>query len=455
MPRGFSAGRRQFSSTWRFRRRGEKSLNRLLIERAKRVLMANDLGVSTKPSPALYPHQWNWDSAFIAIGLAHYDLERAKTEIRSLLAGQWRNGMIPHIIYNPASSGYFPDPHRWQIARSSDAPASILTSGITQPPMVTLAVREIVRRENRADFAREVFSALLAYHRWFHRERDPRGEGLVSIIHPWESGMDNSPRWLEILDRIKIAHRPDYQREDDTLVPSDERPTDADYDRFIFLMDLARDLNYKQQEIFANSPFVVQDVLLISILFCADDALRELAALIGAPTAEMERWLHATRDAFQTRLWDDADALYYDFDHHGGHAIRENTIAALMPLYAGLPTQEQAARLVKHLLNPEEYAPDTSTKFRVPTASKSNRYFAPRGYWRGPVWVNTNWFMIRGLERYGYTDLARAIRADTLALVERAGFHEYFDPRTGDGDGTDMFSWSAALVIDLLEDDEP
>ena len=59
------------------------------------------------------------------------------------------------------------------------------------------------------------------------------------------------------------------------------------------------------------------------------------------------------------------------------------------------------------------------------------------------------------LERYGQTDLAREIRDDTLLLVERAGFHEYFDPRTGEGDGTDMFSWTAALVIDLVEDDEP
>jgi len=430
-------------------------LKRLLLDRAKHVLAANDLGASTKPSPALYPHQWNWDSAFIAIGLAHYDLARAKTEIRSLLAGQWRNGMLPHIIYNPASSGYFPDPHRWQIARSPDAPASILTSGITQPPMVTIAVREIVRRESRADFAREVFPALLAYHRWFHRERDPRGEGLASIIHPWESGMDNSPRWLEILDQIKLEKRPDYRREDDTLIPPDERPTDADYDRFIFLMDLARDLNYNQEDIFANSPFVVQDVLLNSILFRADDALRELAVLIGEPPEQAEQWMHMTRLAFQSQLWNNDDAFFYDFDHRRRSIIRENTIAALIPLYGGLATKEQADRLVKHLMNPEEYAPDTLTAFRVPTASKSSRYFAPRGYWRGPIWVNMNWFLIRGLERYGFADLANAIRADTLALIERSGFHEYFDPRTGEGDGTDMFSWSAALVIDLEEDDEP
>ena len=131
-------------------------MNRLLVDKAKRVLTVNDLGPSTKPSPKLYPHQWNWDSAFIALGLAHYDLERAKTEIRSLLAGQWRNGMIPHIIYNPDESGYFPDPHRWQIARSPDAPASILTSGITQPPMITIAAHEIASKENQTNFPREV-----------------------------------------------------------------------------------------------------------------------------------------------------------------------------------------------------------------------------------------------------------------------------------------------------------
>jgi len=430
-------------------------LNRLLVDRARRVLAANDLGTSTKPSPALYPHQWNWDSAFIAIGLAHYDLERAKAEIRSLLVGQWRNGMIPHIIFNSDTSAYFPDPHSWQIARSSDAPASILTSGITQPPMITIAVRDIVRRENRADFAREVFRALLAYHRWFHHDRDPRGEGLVSIIHPWESGMDNSPRWLEILDQIKLEKRPTYKREDNTLVPPDERPTDADYDRFIFLMDLARNLNYNRAEIFANSPFVVQDVLLNSILFCADDALRELAALIGEPTEEPEQWMHKTRLTFQSRLWNDADALFYDFDRRGERTIHENTIAALIPLYAGLATKGQADRLVKHMTSPEEYAPDTATAFRVPTASKSSKYFAPRGYWRGPIWINMNWFLIRGLERYGYTELAEEIRADTLALIERSGFHEYFNPQTGEGDGTDTFSWSAALVIDLVEDDTP
>jgi glycogen debranching enzyme len=430
-------------------------VNRLLVDKARQVLTVNDLGSSTKPSPKLYPHQWNWDSAFIALGLAHYKLERAKTEIRSLLAGQWRNGMIPHIIYNPDVSDYFPDPHRWQIARSPDAPPSVLTSGITQPPMITIAAHEIVEHENRSDFAREVFPALLAYHRWLHHERDPHSEGLVSIIHPWESGMDNSPRWLALLELIKFEKRPVYKREDNFLVPLDERPSDADYDRFIVLMDLARDLNYNQADIFAQSPFVVQDVLFNAILFRADDALRELAVRIGAATEPMERWMHAARVAFQDRLWDGTSGLYYDYDQRAARSIRENTIAALMPLYAGLPSREQAQQLVdRHLMNPAEYAPDAHTLFRVPSSNKSSVYYEPRGYWRGPIWVNMNWFLIRGLEHYGYADLAREIRDDTLTLVERSGFHEYFDPRTGEGDGTDMFSWTAALVIDLVENNK-
>ena len=48
-----------------------------LIQQAKAVLQSNWIGHATKPAPRLYPHQWSWDSAFIAMGYAHYDQERA------------------------------------------------------------------------------------------------------------------------------------------------------------------------------------------------------------------------------------------------------------------------------------------------------------------------------------------------------------------------------------------
>ena len=93
-----------------------------IIARAAAVLRENDMGGWTRASPTLYPHQWSWDTAFIAIGLAHLDTGRAAGEIRSLLEHQWENGKIPHIVFNPEAppESYFPGPEHW--ASAADAP---------------------------------------------------------------------------------------------------------------------------------------------------------------------------------------------------------------------------------------------------------------------------------------------------------------------------------------------
>src|SRR5215212_6191404 len=89
-----------------------------LVARAAAVLRENDMGGWTRASPTLYPHQWSWDSAFIAIGLAHLDTRRAAGEIRSLLDHQWENGKVPHIVFNHAATpeSYFPGPEHWASA---------------------------------------------------------------------------------------------------------------------------------------------------------------------------------------------------------------------------------------------------------------------------------------------------------------------------------------------------
>ncbi len=421
-----------------------------LIANALRVLSANDVGSYTRPSPSLYPHQWNWDSAFVAIGLARDRVERAQLEIRSLLRGQWRNGMVPHIVYDSGGAGYFPDAARWEVSLSPDSPNDVSTSGITQPPMITVAVHAIARDPQTHSFVRWAFPHLLQYHRWLHRERDPEGEGLVFICHPWESGLDNSPRWLDIMSRMMLTVRPSYEREDNRQVALGQRPTDEDYDRFVYLLDLAREARYDSSEIWARSPFLVQDVLFNSILYRADECLKEMAVQLGEPIAEMERWMALSRRAFRDKLWDSKAELYRDYDLRSGRPILENTISIFMPLYAGVAGERETESLVeRHLRNPAEYAADNRTQWLVPTASKDNHHFDPVAYWRGPVWVNTNWFLIRGLERYHYWQEAEKIRRDTLALVERTGFFEYFDPGTGAGYGTGSFSWSAALTLDL------
>ena len=170
-------------------------------------------GAFTKPAPRQYPHQWNWDAAVIALGLSHFDLPRALQEIRSLLAGQWKDGMVPHILYHTGASDYLPDPDFWQTQGSPDAPA-LQTSGITQPPLAATVVRMIHERTPAPDFVREVFPGLLRWHRWFHTARDADGSGLACLIHPWESGTDDSPRWLQAIAGITPVDLPPYRRRD-------------------------------------------------------------------------------------------------------------------------------------------------------------------------------------------------------------------------------------------------
>jgi hypothetical protein len=209
------------------------------LHRAKVILERNRSGSSTKPAPSLYPHQWNWDSGFIAIGLARYDPELAMEELETLFEAQWSNGMLPQIVFNPRALGhYFPEPDFWQTDRSPDAPGDRLTSGITMPPVHAIAVESIYRSAGSypgvRSFLERMYPRLRAFHAYLYRERDPHGEGLVYIRHPWESGIDNSPTWDAPLRRMRIdpAGLPPYERKDlGHGVDPAMRPGDADYDR--------------------------------------------------------------------------------------------------------------------------------------------------------------------------------------------------------------------------------
>ena len=73
----------------------------MLVRQARAVLDFKWTGGYTMPGPRLYPHQWSWDSAFIAIGYSRYDQDRATRELRHLLEAQWKNGLLPQLVFNP------------------------------------------------------------------------------------------------------------------------------------------------------------------------------------------------------------------------------------------------------------------------------------------------------------------------------------------------------------------
>ena len=430
------------------------------VEKARRILDHNWTGSYTKPAPALYPHQWNWDSAFIAMGRSHYDTPRAILEIETLFDAQWQNGMVPQIVFSPDALGhYFPEPDFWQTERSPHAPPGKLTSGITMPPIHAVAVERVYRNARRPrgvlPFLKRIYPKLLALHAYLYRERDPNDEGLVYIRHPWESGVDNSPNWDAPLRRIEVDRvaLPPYQRKDlGHGVDPKMRPSDEDYDRYVYLVDLFRRCDYDEDMVRESCPFLVQDSLFNSILCRSNESLAEIATLIGESPDLPQFWAEKTAAAIRQKLWHPEHNIFDCYDLVADTPIEVDTAAGFLPLFAGAASKEQAEFLYQHLDSASFCGLHQGNCFTVPNYDTQRQDFDRTNYWRGPVWININWMLAHGLRRYGYTLKADSLQKDLLQLPLRFGFHEYFDSFHGTGYGSDNFGWTAALFIDLVHD---
>jgi glycogen debranching enzyme len=297
---------------------------------------------------------------------------------------------------------------------------------------------------------RQVFPKILAWHRWLHTARDADGTGLPCLIHPWESGTDNSPRWLAVLDKIVPYDLPEYRRRDMQHVQPEQRPRAEDYERFVFLIDRGRRAQWEDERVMQDHPFLVQDVMFCSILHQADQDLQLLGTEIGADTDEITGWITKTREVFDGRFWNEERGLYLDYDVRASAPIPVNTCATFAPLYSGLSSAAQVERLMReHYDNPAEYAPADDSKYRIPSTAKNEPDYAPRRYWCGPVWMITNWLTINGLKRYGLGSQARELLAQSLQLLSEHGLREYYDPRDGTGLGGKEFAWTSGLALDL------
>ena len=431
-----------------------------VINLAKTVLDFNWTGHYTQPGPRLYPHQWSWDSAFIAMGYAHYDQDRAIKELSHLFASQWKNGLLPQIVFNLHFGDYFPGVDFWHAERSPDAPDGRKTSGVVQPPVHATATLHTYRHaedENHARaFLEGAFPRLVAWHEYLYRERDPEDEGLAYIRHPWESGMDNSPMWDEIMLRfhLKPDEIPMYQRVDAQLVSAEERPASTAYDRFAWLVQFFSERDYDEARIRGGCPFLVQDVLFNSFLCQANRDLAEIARALGEDPSAFETQAERTARAMNEKLWDEERGIYLDFDLATQEPIRVHAVAGFSPLYAGVPDKDQSRRIVD-MLKTSGFGLGARYCYPVPSYDLYGYGFSPENYWRGPVWVNINWMLLRGLQRYGFEEQAEHLRQTTLDLTKAGGFHEYFNPISGYGYGSHLFSWTAALLLDILLEEEP
>ena len=424
------------------------------------VLRANDKGTHTVPSPGMYPHQWLWDSCFSAIGWAHIDPERAKQELLSLVHGQWHNGMMPHMIFSQEVK-YARDRNMWRSWVAKHSPDEIATSGITQPPLLAEAVYRVgqsLTNQDKLAFYKKMIPVIVKYHSWLYTDRDPHNEGLTLQIHPYETGLDNTPPWvtqlrehnrpvwIALIENLKLDKAINIIRRDTRTVPSDQRMNTIEAIMVWDAITRLRRKYYDIDKILHRSLFAIEDVGFNAILIRNNQILQDLAkeANYKIPS-KLQDNIKKSKSAIE-ELWDESYSIYFSRDFISNKLLKQPTVSSLLPLYSGVIDPKRAKILVKIMQTDSAFW----LKYPVPSVPRNNRDFKPNNYWQGPTWVNTNWLLIDGLKRLGFRQEASALTSHTLDMVRKSGIWEYYNPKDGTGLGSSDFSWTASLTLDLL-----
>ena len=415
-----------------------------LDQGARDILTANDRGGYTVPNGRVYPFQWNWDSAFVALGFDTYDRNRAWTEVETLFRAQWDDGFLPHIVFWKDDPGYFPGPGVWGTGKNP------VTSGITQPPVAASVVRRLWDNAEAAGEGERyrarleaLFPKLLAWHRWFRDYRDPDRRGVVVAMHPWETGRDNSPEWDAPGEPIDISNVGDYVRRDTGHLDAKMRPTKLEYDRYLALVQYGRAQGWDHGKISAGNPFKVADVGMSMILLRANRDLLDLAQRLGRTEEANElRDIIATAERGIDWLWDEVKNCWCSRDLLTGRSSGFVTSASFLSFYAGIRDDAKDAAMLAHI---ERIG--AAVRYLMPSLDPEDPGFQMIRYWRGPVWAVVNYMIGTGLAEAGHDHWAERVRGDTRALIERNGFYEAYSPIDGSGSGGDDFSWTAAIWL--------
>ena len=369
----------------------------------------------TCPAPGKYAHQWYWDSCFHAIVWRHFDRERARDELRTLVRAMTPEGLIPHTVFWHA-------PAFWRRAPfyATQSTYGSLGTAHTQTPVIALAWELVAAGD--PEFAAEGIEPLERHFDWLERERDPDGDGLISIIHPDESGLDDSPKYDPVWGRM-AHHLPGY----------------------FWLVQRSRRLGYSSRAIMQRYPEHVEDVL-VNVFYAL--SLRALGRLSGDDRWELRAEL--TERALLERCYDERRGLFFDLAFPGERRIEISTWSSLAPLaLPGMPEDVRRRLVEEHLLDPRRYRAPCG----IPSVSMEEPSFRP-GFdrwrcWRGPSWVNTAWLLVPGLRELGYHDEAERIVSSLASAIAGEGFREYYNPLTGAGLAARDFGWST-LIVDLM-----
>lgn len=384
--------------------------------------------------PGRYPHQWFWDSCAHAIALRHVDIGLARQEVMSLLAVQREDGFLPLLIFNPSRMNFM---DRF-IARAQDA----RRSQYLQPPVLAQAALAVQEKEPSREFLSAVLPGIKKYHRYLIATRDRSGDGLLEIIHSYESGKDRSREYDQVYGhRIGLGIR---------NLP------------MVMLMVRQRSQGWDLDRIFDSNLFRVKD-LLFNCLYARDlQSLEQLCALAGeaAEAAEFAVRKRKTEAAILNKMYCAETGLFYSLDARKGadRQIGVSTLSTFMPLLLDSIKEPMVERLVNnHLTDRNTYW----TKYPVPAEplGSPEAKWARTGLWRGlQTWMLTNWFICQGLTKQAERFPARRdkcvasaadITVSSYEMVKQYGFCEYYHSQTGLGQRAVNFGMSA-VVLDMV-----
>lgn len=421
-------------------------MSQQLDDQAREILRLNDRGGYTIPTARLYPYQWNWDSAFVALGFLSFDRDRAWIELELLLEGQWANGMIPSIIFRSNDPDYFPGPSVWQTQTSMENPPAIPSTGISQPPVLASIVWSLVNSGDIEDKQRAVklLDKLVNYHLWFQNERTSNHADIVGTVHPWETGRDNCPDWDLGLDGMNIStDLDDYVRKDTEHANPEQRPSQEQYDKYVSILQFGRDVKWDQKILTNTGPFLMADPGIHFILLRANKDLLKLAELLEQPEqiAQIQKLIeHGTRAS--NYFWNEHIGAYTARNILTGEFSNGFSNASALCFYAGVGSEEQQQRTLANMTRIGR-----KVNYMMPSWDPDAPQYDPQRYWCGPIWPQMNYMISMGLEEQGQSVIAGEIRNSMAQLIQKSGFYECFNPVTGEGCIGENFSWTAAIWL--------
>lgn len=282
----------------------------------------------------------------------------------------------------------------------------------SKPPLVSWAVDEIFTHANDTAFISEMYPQLMAYYKWWYNKRDHNRNGMCEYgstdgtleAAAWESGMDNAIRF------------------DDAKMLKNNGAEDA------WSMD--------QESVDLNAYLALECKL-----------LKKFASILGV-TFDGPDYSSQVADYF----FDKEKGFFFDRRLKDGSFIQEPGCEAYTPLWTEVATADQVKAMLPLLTDTAKF----STYIPFPTVAADNPKYNPRGYWRGPIWLDQTYFAIRGLRNYGYNKMADEYTLQVFdrlqGLKEGAPIHENYGTHTGELLKAPHFSWSSSHLLMLYDD---